>query len=386
MRKNLPVLKGDSLLANLFLTLLVVACLLFADARISEPQEVSSTNSDYATLVQAQKLREAMMSPDFSYQQIDPKVREYLEYMATQSESVHDALDDFQQGHSRAMKEMKNNKSPKQGAPVAPPANPPAAQPSSSKPEFKLIDFLFNSCKYIGTQFQVKENVNCTCSGSLINLGALTGGGAAGGIEFECPLSKEQCIAGDIVSVEIESAWTSLCFPYLTNDPPITFQCGTPVYTGTVSLLGLSVENKICVNDLEAGFIPVGDFCITITAAPISGELISCTASIEGGLLGGLLPEACLSCKITDLGATVDCSNVLAGAVAVNDQIGYIDGNPDNQIVPYIPNFSGIVPAYEAAQGQNSTSSQNTTSGAMSWLQSWLSTVDASKIPSGGNN
>jgi hypothetical protein len=194
--KYLTIARGGSLVAKLFLTLLAVACLLFSDARISEPQDFSSPNS---ALMLEQKLREAMMSPDFSYEQIDPKVREHLEYLATHYEPLHDALEDYRRGHSRVMKEKKN-RSPKQSAPVAPPANPPAAQPSPSKPEFKLIDFLFNSCKYIGTQFQVKENVNCTCSGSLLDLFALAGGGKPGGIEFECPLAEEKCIAGDIVS------------------------------------------------------------------------------------------------------------------------------------------------------------------------------------------
>lgn len=164
-------------------------------------------------------------------------------------------------------------------------------------------------------------------------------------------------------------------------------QCGDPVYTGTISLLGLSVENQICVNDLKASFIPVGNFCITLKAAPFSGELLSCTAELGGGGgLGGLLPQTCISCKITNLGATVNCSNVLAGAVAVNEQIGYIDGNLDNQFEPYIPNFSGIVPAYEAAQTQNTTSGQNATSGAMSWILNWLSTRDYLTTPPGGKN
>jgi hypothetical protein len=134
---------------------------------------------------QEQLLRK-LLSSDSYLTEAEQYMQGSLELLSSRSEEFRNALDEFQSSANRELKGKKQNDD-------APTSDffAKGSQPSSPG----LVGTLLNPCSLIGNQFQVSENVNCTCSGQ----GLLSGGK----ISFNCPIGEKICVAGDIVSNDV---------------------------------------------------------------------------------------------------------------------------------------------------------------------------------------
>jgi len=118
-------------------------------------------------------------------------------------------------------------------------------------PFINLIDT--QGCDFVNAQFPDGQ-VLCECTGGVLT-----------GLNFVCPWFEPLCLD--------------------SND---NF-CARPVYSGTLSLLLTTIQNRVAMSNVTIFGLPVGDLSIEVTLNPMNNRILNCEASFLG--------LACLSCS-----------------------------------------------------------------------------------------
>jgi hypothetical protein len=161
----------------------------------------------------------------------------------------------------------------------------------------ELLPKLLDPCRLINAQFQ--GQVNCVCDVSLFT----------GSVAFTCEYAKPICAASNTL-------------------------CGTPLYIGSVDILKTQATSQICVGSLTAaGALNIGDLCVDLTLNPTNNQILSCEAS-----LGSL---ACATCRPCKGGISLNCANVVPGALDTCTPVALVTGvtGTKNKVKPFLPNF-----------------------------------------------
>ena len=167
---------------------------------------------------------------------------------------------------------------------------------------------LFDPCPIIESQFP-SGKVSCDCNVAL----------TSGKIDYVCNWSDSVCVG----------ATDTLGF------------CGTPVYSGTLNLFQLNVQNEVCIQVITAvgGLLSYDEFCVNLTVNPRDDKIVSCTANF-----GDTVCDRCVPCP--GGGLTLDCQNAANGATtstctAPLRTVTRLTKSPKVAITkPFVPNFS----------------------------------------------
>ena len=174
--------------------------------------------------------------------------------------------------------------------------------------QLQIFNNLFDPCPIIESQFPSGQ-VSCDCNVAL----------TSGKIDYVCNWSDTVCVG----------ASDTLGF------------CGTPVYSGTLNLFQLNVENEVCIQDITAigDLVTLDDFCVQLTINPRNDKVVSCSASF-----GTTACARCIPCP--GGGLTLDCQNVEDGATNENTcsqplrTVTRLSKNKKLKITtPFVPNF-----------------------------------------------
>ena len=175
----------------------------------------------------------------------------------------------------------------------------------------QIFQNIFDPCPIIERQFPSGQ-VSCECDVAL----------TSGRIDYVCQWSDPVCVG----------ATDTLGF------------CGTPVYSGTLNLFQLNVENEVCIGEISAigDLVPLDDFCVHLTINPRNDKVVSCTAQF-----GDTVCDRCIPC--TGGGLTLDCQNVADGATtdttctAPLRTVTRLSKNKQVAITqPFVPNFFNV--------------------------------------------
>ena len=183
----------------------------------------------------------------------------------------------------------------------------PVGQQHSGR-QLQIFNNLFDPCPIIESQFPSGQ-VSCDCNVAL----------TSGTIDYVCNWSDSVCVG----------ATDTLGF------------CGSPVYSGTLNLFQLNVENEICIQDITAigDLLPFDEFCVNLTINPRNDKVISCTANF-----GDTICNQCVPCSGGG-GLTLDCQNVADGGTSTcSTPLRTVTRLTKNRKVaitkPFVPNFT----------------------------------------------